>query len=99
MQVLPVYTETAYDPRFKGCKEPVQAHPVRQVDAWRDKAGPVRLYADSLSQDGCRTVIMMMKRHGMLRCPDAAIDKHIIPRYDKMYNTLNITTSKFKSRT
>ena len=42
---------------------------------------------------------MMMKRHGMLRCPDAAIDKHIIPRYDKMYNTLNIATSKFKSRT
>ena len=35
------YAETAYNSRFiKGAK-PVQAHPLRQVDAWCDKAGPV----------------------------------------------------------
>ena len=28
-----------------------------------------------------------------------AIDKHTIPRYDKIYNMLNIITSKFKSGT
>ena len=44
--------------------------------------------------------IMMMKRHGMLRMPvDVAIDKHTIPRYDKIYNMLNIITSKSKNGT
>ena len=28
-----------------------------------------------------------------------AIDKHVIPRYDKTYNMLNIITSKFKGGT
>ena len=28
-----------------------------------------------------------------------AIDKHTIPRYGRMYNMLDIITSKFKSRT
>ena len=28
-----------------------------------------------------------------------AIDKHAIPRYDKIYNMLNIITSKFKNGT
>ena len=36
----------------------------------------------------------------MLRMPvDVAIDKHIIPRYDKIYNMLNIITSKSKNGT
>ena len=44
--------------------------------------------------------VMRMKRHGMLRMPvDVAIDKHTIPRYDKMYNMLNIITSKFNNGT
>ena len=43
------YAETAYNSRFiKDAKKPVQAHPVRHVDAWCDKTGPVWLYADSL---------------------------------------------------
>ena len=44
--------------------------------------------------------VMRMKRHGMLRMPvDVAIDKHTIPRYDKIYNMLNIITSKSKNGT
>ena len=44
--------------------------------------------------------VMMMRRHGMFRIPvDVTIDKHAIPRYDKIYNMLNIITSKFKSGT
>ena len=44
--------------------------------------------------------VMMMKRYGMLRMPvDVAIDKHPIPRYDKIYNILNIITSKSKNGT
>ena len=48
--------------------------------------------------------VMRMKRHGMLRVPvDVAIDKHTIPRYDKIYDKiydmLNIITSKFKNGT
>ena len=36
----------------------------------------------------------------MLRVPvDVAIDKHPIPRYDKIYNMLNIITSKSKNGT
>ena len=35
------YTDCVQLSIHKGCKEPVQVHPVRQVDAWRDKAGPV----------------------------------------------------------
>ena len=35
------YAETAYNSRFIKDAESVQAHPVRQVDAWRDKTGSV----------------------------------------------------------
>ena len=45
-----------------------------------------------------RTVMRMRRRHGMFRTlVDVAIDKHIIPRYDKTYSMLNIITSKFKN--
>ena len=44
--------------------------------------------------------VMRMRRHGMFRIPvDVAIDKHIIPRYDKTYSMLNIVASKFKNGT
>ena len=42
--------------------------------------------------------VKMRRRCSMLKIPvDMAIDKHVIPRYDKTHNMLNIITSKFKN--
>ena len=44
--------------------------------------------------------VKMKRRCSILKIPvDVAIDKHIIPRYDKTHNMLNIIASKFKSGT
>ena len=55
------------------------------------------MYDTQSTQHLDRTVIRM-RRHGMLRISaDVAIDKHVIPKYDKTYGMLNIITSKFKN--
>ena len=94
------YAETAYNSRFikdekVKCKRiPSGAWVLGKIKSVRYDYMLIRCLkmAD-------RTV-MMMRRRGMLRTPvDVAIDKHLIPRYDKICDMLNILNSKYKNGT
>ena len=89
------YAETAYNSRFiKDAKSRC-----KRIPCGKWMLGVIKQVRYDYMLTRClkmayRTV-MMMKRYGMLRMPvDVAIDKHTIPRYDKIYNMLNIITSK-----
>ena len=94
------YAETAYNSRFiKDTKSQC-----KRIPCGKWMLGVIKQVRYDYMLTRClkmadRTV-MRMKRHGMLRMPvDVAIDKHTIPRYDKIYNMLNIITSKSKNGT
>ena len=94
------YAETAYNSRFiEDTKKKVRRIPCGR---WMlDVIKQVRydyMLTRCLKMVDC--TVMRMRRHGMFRTPvDVAIDKHVIPRYDKTYNMLNIIASKFKNGT
>ena len=94
------YAETAYNSRFiKDAKNQCKRTPCGKwmLDVIKQVRYDYMLTRCLKMAD--RTVVVM-KRHGMFRMPvDVAIDKHIIPRYDKTYNMLNIITSKSKNGT
>ena len=94
------YAETAYNSRFIGDMKKKS----KRIPSGRwvlDKIKQVRYdYTLIRCLRMTERTVGMMRRHGMLRTPvDVAIDKHLIPRYDRVYNMLNIIASKFKNGT
>ena len=94
------YAQTAYNSRFIKDAKSLR----KRIPCGKWMLGVIKQVRYDYMLTRClrmadRTV-MMMKRYGMLRMPvDVAIDKHIIPRYDKIYNMPNIITSKSKNGT